>query len=127
MSETLTGTVLRHFEHEIARAVVLALFIPLLIGTGGNAGSQTASLIIRSLALGEIRLRDWWRVLRREIASGLVLGGVLGLVGFLRISFGRWYRPTTALTGRSWRSPSGFRSSASCCGAPVRLAAAHPA
>lgn len=76
-AETMTGSVLRHFEHELAKVVALAFFIPLIIGTGGNAGSQTVSTVIRSLALGQIRLRDGWRVLARESASGLLLGFLL--------------------------------------------------
>jgi magnesium transporter len=86
LSEMLTATAMGRFEEEIARAVVLALFVPLIISSGGNSGSQAASLIIRALAVGELHVHDWWRVMRREISSGLVLGGVLGLVGFVRIS-----------------------------------------
>jgi magnesium transporter len=74
------------FEKEIARAVVLALFVPLVISSGGNSGSQAASLIIRALAVGEVTLRDWWRIMRREVLSGLSLGGILGCVGFVRVS-----------------------------------------
>jgi magnesium transporter len=74
-----------HYEEEIARAVLLATFVPLMISSGGNSGSQASTLIIRAMALGEVRLRDWWRVMRREVASGLVLGVLLGLVGLLRI------------------------------------------
>jgi magnesium transporter len=86
LSEMLTATAMGRFEGEIARAVVLALFVPLIISSGGNSGSQAASLIIRALAVGELRLGDWWRVMRREFLAGLVLGGTLGFVGFLRIS-----------------------------------------
>jgi magnesium transporter len=86
LGEMLTATAMGRFEHEIARAVVLALFVPLIISSGGNSGSQAASLIIRALAVGELGVRDWWRVMRREVFAGLVLGGVLGLVGFLRIT-----------------------------------------
>jgi len=86
VSEMLTATAMGRFEEEIARAVVLALFVPLIISSGGNSGSQAASLIIRALAVGELGIRDWWRVMRREILAGLVLGGTLGLVGFLRIT-----------------------------------------
>ncbi len=86
LSEMLTATAMGRFEEEIARAVVLALFVPLIISSGGNSGSQAASLIIRALAVGELRIRDWWRVMRREISSGLVLGGILGFVGFVRIT-----------------------------------------
>jgi magnesium transporter len=76
---------LAYFEHEIEKAVVLALFIPLIISGGGNAGSQACSLIIRAMALGEVGLRQWWRVLRREITSGLLLGALLGVIAMLRI------------------------------------------
>jgi magnesium transporter len=86
LSEMLTATAMGRFEDEIARAVVLALFVPLIISSGGNSGSQAASLIIRALAVGELRIRDWWQVMRREILAGLVLGGTLGVVGFLRIT-----------------------------------------
>jgi len=81
----LTATAMSFFEKEIARAVVLALFVPLIISSGGNSGSQATSLIIRSLALRELRLRDWFRVFRREILSGLALGSLLGFIGFIRI------------------------------------------
>jgi magnesium transporter len=84
VTETLTGTVLRHFESELAKVVALSFFIPLLIGTGGNSGSQTVTTIVRGLAVGEIRLRDFGRVLFREAGSGLVLGLLLGIVGFGR-------------------------------------------
>ena len=85
LGEMLTATAMSHFEGEIARAVVLAMFVPLIISSGGNSGSQAATLIVRSLALTELRLRDWWRVFVREMRSGLTLGAWLGLIGFLRI------------------------------------------
>jgi magnesium transporter len=85
LGEMLTATAMSFFEGEIAHAVVLALFVPLIISSGGNSGSQATSLIIRSLALRELRLRDWFRVFRREIISGLALGTLLGAIGFLRI------------------------------------------
>jgi magnesium transporter len=85
LGEMLTATAMGHFEAEIERAVVLALFVPLIISSGGNSGSQATSLIIRSLALRELRLRDWWRVAMRELPSGLVLGAILGIVGVTRI------------------------------------------
>jgi len=85
LGEMLTATAMGHFEEEIARAVVLALFIPLLISSGGNSGSQATTLVIRSMALGEIKLRDWWRVARREVLAGFALGCILGLVGMMRI------------------------------------------
>ena len=86
LSEMLTTTAMGFFEGEIAKAVVLALFLPLIISSGGNSGSQATTLIIRAMALGEVRLRDWWRVMRREAASGLSLGVILGTIGFLRIT-----------------------------------------
>jgi magnesium transporter len=86
LGEMLTATAMGRFEDEIARAVVLALFVPLIISSGGNSGSQAASLIIRAMAVGELSVRDWWRVMRREILAGLVLGSILGLVGFMRIT-----------------------------------------
>jgi magnesium transporter len=85
LGETLTATAMGYFEGEITRAVVLALFIPLIISSGGNSGSQAASLVIRAMALEEIRLRDWWRVMRREIAAGLMLGVILGAIALIRI------------------------------------------
>jgi len=86
LSEMLTATAMGKFESEIAKAVVLSIFVPLVISSGGNSGSQASTLIIRAMALGEVTLRDWWRVMRREIFSGLSLGGILGLIGFIRIS-----------------------------------------
>ncbi len=85
LGEMLTATAMSYYEHEIARAVVLALFIPLIISSGGNSGSQASTLVVRAMALGEVRLRDWWRVMRRELAAGLVLGTILGAIGLLRI------------------------------------------
>jgi magnesium transporter len=86
LGEMLTATAMGFFEKEIAKAVVLALFVPLIISSGGNSGSQASTLVIRALALGEVTLRDWWRVMRREIGTGLALGGILGTIGFLRIT-----------------------------------------
>lgn len=103
LGEMLTATAMSYFEDEIARAVVLALFVPLVISSGGNAGSQAASLVIRALALGEFRLRDWWRVMRRELAVGTMLGVILGVIGFLRIAiwsqFSVIYGPHWMLVG----------------------------
>jgi magnesium transporter len=84
VAETFTGTVLRHYEGELAAVVALSFFIPLLIGTGGNAGSQTVTTIIRSIALGEIRLKDAWRVLAREATTGVIVGVLVGSVAFGR-------------------------------------------
>jgi len=86
LGEMLTATAMAHFEDEIAKAVVLALFVPLIISSGGNSGSQASTLVIRAMALGEVRLSDWWRVAGREILSGLLLGVILAGVGFTRIA-----------------------------------------
>jgi magnesium transporter len=85
LGEMLTATAMAFFEDEIKKAVVLALFVPLIISSGGNSGSQASTLIIQAMAVGEISLRDWWRVLKRELLSGIMLGTVLGIIGFLRI------------------------------------------
>lgn len=85
LGELFTATAMGYFQDEIAKAVVLALFVPLIISSGGNSGSQASTLIIQAMAVGEITLKDWWRVLRREITSGLLLGAALGLIGFLRV------------------------------------------
>jgi magnesium transporter len=86
LGEMLTATAMGFFQAEISRAVVLALFVPLIISSGGNSGSQASTLVIRALALGEVGLIDWWRVVRREFLAGLTLGVILGSIGFLRIS-----------------------------------------
>ena len=85
LGEMLTATAMGYFEKEIERAVVLALFVPLIISSGGNSGSQASTLVIRAMALGEVKLRDWWRVIRREFIAGLGLGLVLAVIGFIRI------------------------------------------
>ncbi len=85
IGEMLTATAMAFFQTEIARAIVLSLFIPLIISSGGNSGSQACTLVIRAMALGEVKLRDWWKVFLREIASGLALGAILGSIGLLRI------------------------------------------
>jgi magnesium transporter len=90
LGEMLTSIAMQEFEQEISRAVVLALFIPLIISSGGNSGSQATSLIIRALALQEVRLRDWWRVALREFPAGLALGTLLGLIGVIRIVAWQW-------------------------------------
>ena len=86
LGEMLTATAMGFFHDQIAHAVVLALFVPLIISSGGNSGSQAATLIIRALALGEVGLHDWWRVMRRELLAGILLGCILGAIGFLRIA-----------------------------------------
>lgn len=86
--EMLTASAMGFFEHEISKAVVLALFVPLIISSGGNSGSQATSLVIRAIALGEVTLSDWWRVMRREALAGLTFGAILGAFGFLRIALG---------------------------------------
>ena len=86
LGEMLTATAMGFFEKEIEKAVVLALFVPLIISPGGNSGSQASTLVIRALALSEVKLRDWWQVMRREVLSGLGLGLILGTIGFLRIT-----------------------------------------
>jgi magnesium transporter len=99
LGEMLTATAMGYFEEEIKRAVVLALFVPLIISSGGNSGSQAATLVIRALALGEVGARDWWRVIRRELLSGLALGSILGTIGFLRIAL---WATFTNLYGPHW-------------------------
>lgn len=86
IGEMLTASAMGYFEGAIEKAVVLALFIPLIISSGGNSGSQAASLVIRALATREVTVVDWWRVMRREVASGLMLGVLLGALGFVRIA-----------------------------------------
>lgn len=81
VGETATASAMKQFEGEIDRAVVLALFLPLIISSGGNSGSQASTLVIRAMALGEVRIRDWWRVVRREFVTGLALGAILGVLG----------------------------------------------
>jgi len=93
LGEMLTATAMGFYEKEIARAVVLALFVPLIISSGGNSGSQATTLVIRAMALGEVGIRDWWRVIRREFGAGLVLGGLLGSIGFLRIIVWQKFSP----------------------------------
>ena len=100
LGEMLTATAMGYFEDEITKAVVLALFVPLIISSGGNSGSQASTLIIQAMAVGEISLADWWRVLRRELSSGLLLGGVLGIIGFVRVVV--WHSIAPTLYGQHW-------------------------
>jgi magnesium transporter len=103
VGEMFTASAMGFFENELQKTVVLSLFIPLILASGGNSGSQTSTLIIRALALGEITLRDWWRVMAREVVSGAALGTLLGLLGFARITlsslFGDGYGPHSTLLG----------------------------
>ena len=126
LGEMLTATAMGYFEDEIERAVVLSLFIPLIISSGGNSGSQATSLIIRALALREVRLGDWWRVAMRELPAGLALGVILGVIGFTRIvlwqSCGLFnYGPHACWSRRPWR----LRWLASWASAPWRDRCCH--
>lgn len=85
LGEMITASVMQYFEAELAKAIVLAMFIPLIISSGGNSGSQASTLVIQAMAVGELTIADWWRVMRRELLSGLMLGIVLGVVGFFRV------------------------------------------
>src|ERR1700730_9645795 len=86
LGEMLTATAMQGYNGEIEKAAILAMFLPLIISSGGNSGSQATTLVIRAMALGELRLRDWWRVVRKELLSGVSLGLILGCIGFLRIA-----------------------------------------
>jgi len=99
LGEMLTATAMGAFEKEIERAVVLALFVPLIISSGGNSGSQASTLVIRALALGEVTLADWWKVMRRELGAGFALGGILGTIGFLRIAV---WSTFSSIYGEHW-------------------------
>lgn len=90
VGETLTAAAMGRFEDEIAKAVVLTLFIPLIISSGGNSGSQASTLVIRAMALGEVKLADWWRVVSRELVQGLSMGGILAVIGFARVVLWEW-------------------------------------
>jgi magnesium transporter len=104
LGEMLTASAMGRYEEEIAKAVVLALFVPLIISSGGNSGSQATTLIIRAMALGEVTVKDWWRIIRREFAAGLTLGVILALIGAIRIlvwqrifhTYGEHYGQVTA-------------------------------
>ncbi|MEO5649604.1 MAG: magnesium transporter, partial [Ginsengibacter sp.] len=84
--EMLTATAMAFYNAELEKVIILTNFIPLIISTGGNSGTQASTLIIQAMALGEVNLKDWWRVMRREILSGLMLGSILGVIGFMRIT-----------------------------------------
>ncbi len=100
VGELFTATAMKHYEGEIAKALVLAAFVPLIISSGGNSGSQAATLIIRAMGIGEVKLKDWWRVMRREIFSGLTLGLILGILGALRITL--WAEIFPGIYGEHW-------------------------
>ena len=100
LGEMLTATAMGRFEHHIEKAVVLAMFVPLIISSGGNAGSQASTLVIRALALSEVSLVDWWRIARREVFAGLALGAILGGIGFFRITL--WSTFSTGFYGEHW-------------------------
>ncbi|MEO5716596.1 MAG: magnesium transporter [Luteolibacter sp.] len=100
IGELFTATAMKHFEGEIAKALVLAAFVPLIISSGGNSGSQAATLIIRAMGIGEVKLSDWWRVMRREIFSGLTLGLILAFIGALRIAL--WAKIFPNIYGEHW-------------------------
>ncbi len=100
VGEMFTASAMSYYDEEIAKAVVLALFVPLIISSGGNSGSQAASLIIRAMALGELKLKDWWYVMKKEFTSGLILGGILGFVGFIRIAI--WQKSGIYDYGEYW-------------------------
>lgn len=99
IGEMFTATAMGYFEDQIQKAVVLALFLPLIISSGGNAGSQASTLVIRAMALGEVKLNDWWKIVRLEVLSGLFLGAILGLIGFFRISLWTLF---SSLYGEHW-------------------------
>jgi len=99
IGESFTATAMGFFEGQIEKAVVLALFIPLIISSGGNTGSQASTLIIRALALGDVTVSEWWRIFKRELSVGLMLGVALGVFGFMRVAV---YSQFTAAYGPHW-------------------------
>ena len=109
LGEMITTSAMAGYEHDVGRAVVLAMFVPLIISSGGNSGSQASTLIIRAMAIGEVRLRDWWRIVGRELRAGIVLGLALGCIGVLRIvawqamfqTYGEHYMLVAATVGIS--------------------------
>lgn len=100
IGELLTASVMQYYEEQLAQMIVLALFLPLMISSGGNSGSQASTLVIQAMATGEVKIRDWWRVFRREVVSGLSLGIILGIIGFCRIYI--WHLIFPNLYGEHW-------------------------
>ncbi|EGK00823.1 magnesium transporter [Dysgonomonas gadei] len=100
IGELLTASVMQYYEEQLAQMIVLALFLPLMISSGGNSGSQASTLVIQAMATGEVKVRDWWRVFRREVVSGLSLGIILGVIGFCRIYI--WHLIFPNLYGEHW-------------------------
>ena len=100
IGELLTASVMQYYEEQLAQMIVLALFLPLMISSGGNSGSLASTLVIQAMATGEVKLRDWWRVFRREVVSGLSLGIILGVIGFFRIYV--WHLIFPSLYGGHW-------------------------
>ncbi len=100
IGELFTATAMGYFEDELAKVLVLASFIPLILSTGGNSGSQSSTLIIQAMAVGEITITDWWRILRREIISGFLLGVLLGILGFFRVTM--WHMIVPGFYGVHW-------------------------
>lgn len=100
IGELLTASVMQYYEDQLAQVIVLALFLPLMISSGGNSGSQASTLVIQAMATGEVKIKDWWRVFRREVVSGLGLGTILGTIGFFRIYI--WHLIFPSLYGEHW-------------------------
>lgn len=100
LGELLTASVMQHYEEQLAQVIVLALFLPLMISSGGNSGSQASTLIIQAMAIGEVKLKDWWRVFKREVISGFSLGVILGVIGMIRIYI--WHTIFPDLYGEHW-------------------------
>jgi len=98
--EMFTATAMGYFEGEIKKVTLLALFVPLILSSGGNSGSQASTLIIQAMSIGEITISNWWKILRREITSGLLLGAVLGIIGFFRVMV--WHSIAPGLYGEHW-------------------------
>ena len=102
LGEMLTATAMASYQEELAKALVLALFLPLIVSSGGNSGSQASTLMIRAMALGEVTLRDWWRVMSREVQAGLSLGVILGAIGVFRVGYmGDHWRTISVIDNRT--------------------------